>query len=94
MDRIAMLWDVAFGQPIGQPFTGHISPVYSLVFAQDGNTLVSAENEIIVWNLDPKSWLEKSCQRAGRNFSPTEWVQYFPDENIMLPVLSGHWNSL
>jgi hypothetical protein len=37
------------------------------------------DNTIILWSIDP-SLIEKACQRAGRNFTRTEWEQYFPGE--------------
>ena len=27
-----------------------------------------------------ESWLERVCERAGRNFTQEEWEFYFPDE--------------
>jgi LysM repeat protein len=35
----------------------------------------------MLWDVDPKSWSEKFCQRANRNFSTTESEQYFFGEN-------------
>jgi len=49
----------------------------------DGKSLVSTYlgvAPIIIWDLDPTSWIQKACQIAGRNFTQTEWAQYFPDE--------------
>lgn len=88
-DRSIILWDVASRQPIGQPLTGHTGSVNSLVFSPDGKTLVSASNEIIVWDLDPQLWVEKSCQRAGRNLTRAEWTQYFPNEEYR--VTCAQW---
>jgi hypothetical protein len=38
------------------------------------------DNNIVFWDLDPQSWLAKSCQRAGRNFTRLEWALYFPNQ--------------
>jgi WD40 repeat protein len=75
-----ILWEPKSGQPIGQPITGSSSSVYSLAFSPDGRTLISGSSEIILWNLDPRSWIEESCQIAGRNLTQAEWTQYFPNE--------------
>ena len=82
-DGSIILWNIATGQPIGQPLMGDIyNPVFSVVFSPDGKTLASGDwnHNILLWDLDPQSWEEKSCQRAGRNFTRAEWEKYFPDE--------------
>jgi hypothetical protein len=40
----------------------------------------NASNSYQVWDMDPESWLERACRRAGRNLTQVEWVQYFPGE--------------
>jgi hypothetical protein len=35
---------------------------------------------LILWDVDPQSWVNRACQIAGRNFTQAEWTQYFPDE--------------
>jgi len=79
-DQTVILWEPKSGQPIGQPLTGPSASVYSLAFSPDGRTLISGGNEIILWNLDPQSWIEESCQIAGSNLTEAEWTQYFPNE--------------
>jgi len=77
-DFSIILWDVTTGQPIGQPFTGLAT---SLAFSPDGKMLVTGGGEtIMLWDLNPQSWIEKTCQRANRNFTRAEWAQYFPGE--------------
>jgi WD40 repeat protein len=81
-DKTIMLWDVETGQSIGQPLAGHLGSVFSVAFSPDGRTLASGsiDNSLIFWDLDPQSWIAKSCQRAGRNFTRSEWAQFFQDE--------------
>ena len=79
------MWDVENHQQIAQPLSGHIKTVTGLAFSPDGKTLISGseDNSIILWDIDtdPTSLLEKSCQRAGRNFTRAEWEQYFPNDD-------------
>lgn len=81
------LWDVATHHLIGQGLPLPIDEitdnyVFRLAFSADGKTLTSVRDEtVITWDLDPDSWVEKTCQRAGRNFTREEWTQYFPNEN-------------
>jgi WD40 repeat protein len=71
-----ILWDVKTRQPIGEPLTGQV-----IAFSPDGNTLAAAFSErIILWDLNPQSWIDRTCQRAGRNLTRTEWAKYFPDD--------------
>jgi WD40 repeat protein len=80
-DKNIIVWDVETHKPIGQPLRGHIDLVASVVFSPDGKTLASGSQDIFLWDLHPPSWIEKSCQCAGRNFTLTEWENYFPKEH-------------
>jgi WD40 repeat protein len=85
-DRTVILWDVATHQPIGQPLKGHSDPVVRVTFSPDGQTLASGswDHKIILWEIDPQIWMEKICQRVGRNLTQAEWAQFFPDEAYRL----------
>jgi WD40 repeat protein len=74
-----VFWDVATRQYLGHLHTSELS---SIVFSSDGKTLAfgSRDGSITLWDLEPQTWLEKTCQRVGRNFTQTEWKQYFSDE--------------
>jgi WD40 repeat protein len=55
-DNTIRLWDVASGQPRGEPLQGHTSDVWSVAFSPDGQTLASGsgslnEGEIILWDV-------------------------------------------
>lgn len=73
LDNTVILWDVATGKPVGQSLEGHTDGgVYSVGFRPDGKTLASSGSYdawIILWDLNPLSWIEKSCQRANRNLT-------------------------
>jgi WD40 repeat protein len=79
-----ILWDVETHQTIGPPLTGHTGSIKILAFSPDGKRLASGadveDETIMLWDVDPQSWIEKSCQRAGRNFTRAEWTEYFPDD--------------
>jgi WD40 repeat protein len=81
-DSTLTLWDVATRQPIGQSLTGHSEAVFALAFSPDKKMLVSAslDHTIILWDLELQSLIEKTCQRAGCNYSRSEWAQYFLGE--------------
>ncbi len=80
-DQTVRLWDIATGKPIGQPLLGHNGPLVQVSFSPDGKTLVSGSQygNIILFNLETDYWIERSCERAGRNFTQAEWSEYFPN---------------
>ena len=69
-----VLWDIRSGQSIGEPLTGQI-----FVFSPDGNTLAASNaDQIILWDINPQSWIERTCQRTGRNFHTSGMGKIFP----------------
>lgn len=80
-DQTVILWDITDPENPSQPvvLNGHTSAILNggIFFLADGNTLVSAsKDEIILWDIDQQSWIEKACNLAGRNFTSSEWEQF------------------
>jgi WD40 repeat protein len=80
--RELILWDLETQQPIGQSIQGSYTPGSNgFAFGLTEKILVTygLNRPLLLWDLDPISWIQKTCQRAGRNFTKTEWSRYFPD---------------
>lgn len=77
-----ILWDVATGQQLGDPFLAHNMGAKGLAVSPDGRRLISVsyDGTVIVWNVDWDSWRERACQLANRNLTPEEWTQFFGSE--------------
>ena len=80
-DQTVILWDISnLNNPVKRfVLTGHTDKILNgaLFFTADGKTLVSAaRREVILWDIDPESWIEKACNIAGRNFTKAEWEQF------------------
>ena len=82
-DDTIYLWDVATRRTIGG-LIGNSWPVKQVLFSFDGQTLVTVSNDIISWDVNPRSWADKICDRVGRNFTQDEWIQYFPGETYRI----------
>ncbi len=85
-DGTIRLWDINIMQSFGDPLEVNLGPVTKVTFSPDGKTLASGgiNNAIYFWSLDPSRWIDRSCQRAGRNFTEAEWQQYFPGESYRI----------
>lgn len=80
-DHTVILWDIKDPKNPSQRVVleGHTNAVINggLFFSVDGKTLISAsKNEVIFWDIDGRSWVEKACSLAGRNLTQQEWQEF------------------
>ena len=73
------LSDLAMGPNYGRQLTREPA-ITHIEFSPDGTALATVNGTVILWDISPSSWLIRACDLAGRNFSPTEWAKYFPNE--------------
>jgi WD40 repeat protein len=85
-DKTITLWDISYLENPTRLFElseSHINEIFNggVFFTSDGKSLISASrNEIILWDLDPESWIQKACLIAGRNLTLNEWQTYYGTE--------------
>ena len=77
------LWEFANRAPIGEQLQGHSSPVTSVVFSPDGETLASGSSDgtVVLWSMGRAAWSDAACRIANRNLSQREWQQFLGDED-------------
>jgi WD40 repeat protein len=53
-----------------------------VAFSQNGGLLATGytNGTVILWDMDPASWSQRTCQRAGRNLTSTEREDYLSAE--------------
>jgi WD40 repeat protein len=79
-DRKLVLTDLQTAQGLGPPLLGADSDLSALGFSPDSGHLYSgsAAGRLLRWDTDPESWKARVCQRAGRNLTSNEWLQFMP----------------
>jgi WD40 repeat protein len=68
---------------------GHKGSVSTLSFSPDGGTLATGAAEVIVWDVDPESWIKRACRIANRNLSRREWSEETGGGPPYQPVCPG-----
>jgi WD40 repeat protein len=83
-DKSIILWDISDPASPRQLaiLQGHSDAVYDTAFAPGGDMLASGGNDrtVILWNMNPVSLAQRACEIVGRNFTGSEWSQYFAGE--------------
>lgn len=81
------LWSTMATQPLDGPLSspaldGSSPAKGSLAFTPDGKQMVSANagDQLLLWDVDPASWLAEACRIANRNLTRTEWDRYLGAE--------------
>ncbi len=80
LDNAARVWDVVTEEEVVR--LPHRCGVYAVAFSPCGSLLATggADGRTRVWSLDTFNLLDKTCARASRNLTETEWNRYFPGE--------------
>jgi WD40 repeat protein/energy-coupling factor transporter ATP-binding protein EcfA2 len=75
------LYDAATGQVFGRFFKEHDAWVIGFAFSADGETLYSVANDrtVVLHDLRPEYWAERSCRFANRDLTEEEWERYLGD---------------
>ena len=100
-DSVVLLWDVQTHQRIGAPLQGHTQRVLAIAFSPDNKTVMSGSDDhtMIVRDWDSFSWIQKTCQQVGRNFTDDEWKRYFSGQEYrksceQFPRHSSYYEAL
>jgi WD40 repeat protein len=86
--QVALLWDVATLQPIGDPLPAGAWGVWGASYgwggfveaSPDGKRFLTSSGPTlgpVLWDADPADWDATACRIAGRNLTRAEWEQYF-----------------
>ena len=80
-DEMLRFYDVASRTQLGDAIDTDVwGGDGGAVLRRDGRqAAVITSQGIVVWDLDPDTWVEAACQLAGRNLTHAEWDQYIGD---------------
>ena len=79
LDGRARLWDVATGEPIGDPVGVAGAPSHSSVVGGDTPKYIAvAKGTLSVYDFDLDHYRQMACEAAGRNMTRQEWDLYGP----------------
>jgi WD40 repeat protein len=82
-DGAVRLWDLKTGAALAEtlrldrlilaPF-----PSYDAIdFSPDGRQIaVAAGSELVLWDVEPTSWVREACRIANRDLTRAEWAEY------------------
>jgi WD40 repeat protein len=80
-DGWVKLFDGATGELLAQLVPGHPGVTASAVFQPDGHTVLVAtgEGDLYRWDTRLERAVEFACTLAGRQLTPAEWAEAFPE---------------
>lgn len=60
---------------------GHDAEINYVGFTNDDKWVVSAsaDKTVRLWSINPDTLVQAACNAAERNFTPAEWIRFFPD---------------
>jgi WD40 repeat protein len=75
------VWDGHTGQLLGAVTVAGPDVATFPAFRPDGHTVVvvSTDGAVHAWDSDPRRWATDACRIAGRDVSPSEWVEAVGD---------------
>jgi len=82
MDNSIVWWSLETYMVIGKFNTWDTSPVTHILLSSDNQSIISGSRagNIYLWRMNPDQLVSYACQVAGRNFTQSEWKQFFPSE--------------